>query len=106
MKYKILFFLSIVSILSCKKDKIDIFQEVYEVEFIGEWNAISHPTNFPTGAHFSPMFGFSHITSLDAIGLGLSATEGIKNMAETGSTAALEDEFLDYQSSNMNQVIK
>ncbi len=79
---------------SCSKEKIDNYQEVYEVEMIGTWSSATHPTNFPSNAHFSAMVGLSHVDGLDVINEGLTATEGIKEMAETGATETLDNEFL------------
>lgn len=81
-------------IQGCKKKKTDIYQEVYEVEMLGIWSASTHPTDFPSNAHFSPMVGLSHVTGLDVIRVGLSPTEGVKSMAETGKTDLLDKEFL------------
>lgn len=89
-------FLSII-LSSCKKDKINIYEEVYEVEFVSIWSQSSHPTDFPSGAHFSPMAAISHVAGLDVIGVGLLATEGVQIMAETGSTEQLLKEFDDFR---------
>lgn len=97
MKGNLLFLLILLS-LSCKKDKINIYEEVYEVEFVGTWSAATHPTDFPAGAHFSPMTALSHVAGLDLINLGLLATEGVQNMAETGDNKQLLKEFEDYRS--------
>ena len=98
---KISLLILIVTVLTaCKKDKTSIYDEVYEVEFVGLWSAASHPQDYPSNAHFSPMVGFSHVAGLDAIGQGLSATEGVQSMAETGNTATLIKEIEDYRALN------
>lgn len=79
--------------VSCKKDKLNIYREVYEVEFVGIWSETTHPTDFPAGAHFSPMVALSHVAGLDLIGVGLLATEGVQSMAETGNAELLNIEF-------------
>ncbi|MGB1315269.1 MAG: spondin domain-containing protein [Chitinophagales bacterium] len=97
------FFLFIIIILfsNCKKDKVNIFNEVYDVEFVGLWSAASHPEDYPSGAHFSPIVAYSHKASLNAIGFGLSATEGVQSMAETGNTDALVKEIEDFRALNI-----
>ena len=85
---------------SCSKAKIDKFEEVYEIEMIGNWSATTHPIDFPSNAHFSPLVALSHVAGLDVIGEGLSATEGIKSMAETGNTEQLIKEFIKFQNQN------
>ena len=74
-----------------------MYEEVYEVEFVSLWSQATHPTDYPSGAHFSPMAVLSHAAGLDLIGVGLLATDGVKNMTETGSTEQLEKEFDDYR---------
>lgn len=94
----ILFIITVFFASACTKDKLNIYEEVYDVEFIGTWSETTHPTDFPSGAHFSPVAAISHVEGLELINVGLSATEGVKSMAETGSTDALEEEFDDYRS--------
>lgn len=89
--------LLLVFATACNKTKFDDFQEVYEVEMVGIWSSATHPTDFPSNAHFSPMVGISHVEALDVIGVGLSATEGIQSMAETGATEILATEFDTYR---------
>tara|TARA_B110000908_G_C10153672_1_gene402595 strand:+ start:228 stop:893 length:666 start_codon:yes stop_codon:yes gene_type:complete len=94
MKYLLNFTLILVLLAtSCSESKLGDFQEVYEVEMVGIWSSATHPTDFPSNAHFSRMIGLSHIAALDVVGVGLSATTGIKSMAETGETRTLEAEF-------------
>jgi len=90
-------FIASFFINACSKKKVDKFQEVYDVEMIGNWNNSTHPLDFPTDAHFSSMVGLSHLADLDVIGEGLLATEGIKSMAETGKTKEIIKEFIKFQ---------
>lgn len=78
---------------SCKKEKTDLFSVVYEVEFVSTWSAGTHPTDFPSNAHFSPFVAVSHLTSAQLFTIGLNASDGIKEMAETGATNKLENEI-------------
>jgi len=104
MKY---FIIALLFFAACSKSKTDLYQEVYTVEMIGTWSETTHPTDFPENAHFSPMIGLSHIEGLDVISEGLTATEGIKSMAETGKTDTLDKEFLKFhnQTYSLDRVI-
>ena len=65
----------------------------YTVEFSINWNAEDYPTDYPANDHFSTLIGWSHATSTEFFQVGALASEGIKNMAELGSTSALGDEI-------------
>lgn len=92
---KIFIVLSIIAIglSSCKKDKVDRFSVVYEVEFISEWSNTSHPTDFPNNAHFSPYVAISHIPNYFAFIEGFEASDGVKDIAETGATSQYLNEI-------------
>ena len=64
----------------------------YRVVFDATWSASTHPTNFPGGAHFSPLIGAVHNDSVTFWVLEGVATPGIESMAETGGTATLAAE--------------
>lgn len=96
-KQIIILFIASLLFTACKKDKKSLFEEVYEVRFEATWSQATHPTDFPVNAHFSPMAAISHREDLDLINRGLSASIGIKNMAETGSLDSLEAEFNSYR---------
>ena len=94
MKYFV-FLLSLVVVSSaCNKntDKLPPFDVVYEVTFESYWDAQSHPTDFPSGAHFSPMCILSHNYIGRLYKVDSFATPGIKAMAETGATTPLDEE--------------
>ncbi|MEM7482892.1 MAG: spondin domain-containing protein [Acidobacteriota bacterium] len=58
------------------------------------WSAATHPTDFPPGAHFSPLIGGSHSDQVSFWAPGGTATAGIQAMAETGATTPLRNEVL------------
>lgn len=93
MKKRNFIFIAILTLASCKKEKTDLFSVVYEVEFVSTWSAASHPTDFPSNAHFSPFVALSHLSNAQLFTIGLNASEGIKEMAETGATNELENEI-------------
>ncbi|MFT4969416.1 MAG: hypothetical protein ACI9O4_001163 [Chitinophagales bacterium] len=93
MKESLMIGLFLLSLNACTKDQIDRFSVVYEVEFVSTWSASSHPTDFPSGAHFSPFVAVSHLSSSRLFIEGLSASEGLRNVAETGNTDKINEEL-------------
>ena len=65
----------------------------YTVTFKMQWNSTDFPTDYPSNAHFSPLIGWSHPATSDFFKVGITATDGIKEMAETGATGTLETEL-------------
>ena len=55
----------------------------YKLTFKGEWTSTSHPQDFPSGPHFSPVVGCSHNSSYIMWKPGIQATPGVKQVAET-----------------------
>ena len=66
----------------------------YEIEFIAEWSASTHPTSFPSNPHFSPLIGATHTNQISLWTPAGIATNGIEVMAETGSPSTLRNEVL------------
>ncbi|MCT4615240.1 MAG: spondin domain-containing protein [Marinifilaceae bacterium] len=71
-----------------KSDKI-----AYEIVFKGKWTAVTHPTDYPSNAHFSPIVCLSHSENVSLFKEGTKASEGIESMAETGATSILDSEL-------------
>ncbi len=65
----------------------------YRVTFTATWSADTHPIDFPSNAHFSPMIGVTHDDTVVFWEDGGLATDGMESMAETGATATLNGEF-------------
>ncbi|MXX77741.1 MAG: hypothetical protein F4Z33_01860, partial [Gemmatimonadales bacterium] len=65
----------------------------YRVAFEATWSASTHPTNFPGGAHFSPLIGAVHNAGVTFWARDGTATPGIESMAETGGTSTLTAEI-------------
>ena len=65
----------------------------YRVAFAATWSASTHPTNFPGGAHFSPLIGAVHNAGVTFWARDGAATPGIESMAETGGTGTLAAEI-------------
>ena len=65
----------------------------YLVTFTINWNSTDFPTDYPSNAHFSRLIGWSHDAEEPLFTLGTMASDGIKNMAETGGISPLEDEL-------------
>src|SRR5262245_9867614 len=62
----------------------------YNVRFEATWSAATHPIDFPTNAHFSPLIGGTHDAAVRLWGDGVLASQGIKDMAERGLTSPLD----------------
>ncbi|XP_022654943.1 spondin-1-like isoform X3 [Varroa jacobsoni] len=80
----------------------------YEVAFEGLWSRYTHPKSYPENewdVRFSNITGASHAASYRIWEYGGFATEGVRHLAETGLTKALETE-LKLQSGNIRTVIK
>lgn len=80
-----------VSLVSCTKQQN--FPVKYSISFTSTWSAQTHPTDYPQDAHFTPFEVFSHKASTEAYTVGYIATDGIKDMAETGRLTKLEEEI-------------
>ena len=64
----------------------------YKVEFMGDWSADTHPTNFPEAAHFSPLIGAVHNDQASFWQSGEMASAGLEAVAETGKPTMLRGE--------------
>jgi len=67
---------------------------IYEVTFDATWSAATHPSAYPSGAHFSPLIGTTHNDQVTFWEPGGIATAGIEQMAETGGTGTLTSEIV------------
>ena len=65
----------------------------YRVTFNATWSAETHPTNFPSGPHFSGLVGATHHGDVRLWETGEIASEGIELMAETGGQTELLHEI-------------
>jgi len=62
---------------------------IYQLTFESNWSPATHPSNFPSNAHFSGLIGTTHNASVSYWTPGQVASGGIKQMAETGSKSEL-----------------
>lgn len=88
----LLLFITVILFIQCKKDDTKI---TYEVTFDINWNEKDFPIKYPSNPHFSKIIGWSHSSSNDFFDLETMASEGIKKMAELGSTGPLSEEISD-----------
>ncbi|KAL0268413.1 UNVERIFIED_CONTAM: hypothetical protein PYX00_010368 [Menopon gallinae] len=80
----------------------------YEVTFEGLWSRHTHPKHFPSNGwltRFSDIIGASHTSEYRFWQYGGLASEGLRQVAETGSTRMLESE-LKSESENIRTIIK
>lgn len=67
---------------------------VYKIEFISNWSSTAHPTDYPTSsAHWSPLIGTTHKNASAFLQLGLLASDGVEQVAETGGTTIITQEI-------------
>ena len=66
---------------------------VYRIVFEATWSRQTHPTDFPSGPHFSPLIGAVHSGRASFWELGETSSRGMESMAETGATSLLTGEI-------------
>ena len=64
----------------------------YRVTFETTWSSATHPTDFPSDAHFSPLIGATHSAAARFWQPLAIASDGIEAMAERGRTSPLDTE--------------
>lgn len=64
----------------------------YRVTFASTWSAATHPDGFPPDPHFSGLIGAAHDATATLWQSGEIASDGIEQMAETGSKTLLRNE--------------
>ena len=77
----------------------------YELTFTSTWTADTHPTNYPSSAHFSGLIGGTHNSSVEFWSTGSTASDGIKSMAELGAKGTLRSEINQAKANNNADVI-
>ncbi len=65
---------------------------VYDITFTSVWNTNDHGT-LPSGAHWSSLVGANHANENEFWQLNTQASNAIKNVAELGNNAALQQEI-------------
>jgi hypothetical protein len=68
-------------------------EATYRLTFNAKWNATDFPTGFPGNPHFSPVVGATHNDQDFLWKTGEPSTDGVKNVAETGSTDSYKAEL-------------
>jgi len=62
----------------------------YDVRFDATWSQETHPIDWPSNAHWSPLIGGTHDASVHFWAVSELASQGIKDMAERGLTSPLD----------------
>lgn len=65
----------------------------FQVTFESTWSASTHPTDYPSNAHYSPLVGTTHNSSYTMWASGAAASAGVKLVAETGGTSTMNEEI-------------
>ena len=67
---------------------------LYKIEFNSNWSSITHPTDYPSSsAHWSPLIGTTHKNAAPFLQLGVLASPGVEQVAETGGTSIITNEI-------------
>ncbi len=69
------------------------FTARYQVVFNATWSQQTHPTNWPSSAHWSGLVGGTHNSNVHFWRDGETASEGIRLMAEQGQKTTLLNEI-------------
>lgn len=111
MKVVYLAGLLLVLLLGCSKNENTVTQlepelnARYRLTFNATWSVLTHPNEFPSSAHFSGLIGMTHNSSVMFFSKGEVASDGIKNMAETGSKNPLESEIQNFISNGTGSTL-
>lgn len=65
----------------------------YKIEFISNWSSSTHPTDYPDGAHWSSLIGTTHKDVSAFLELGVIATDGVEQVAESGGITIIKQEI-------------
>lgn len=65
----------------------------YKIEFISNWSSATHPTDYPSTAHWSSLIGTTHTNAAQFLQFGLVASPGVEQVAETGGTSIIKTEI-------------
>lgn len=65
----------------------------YRVTFKGTWTTVSTPGGLPGGAHFTTLIGATHSNQVTFWQVGGTASAGVENVAELGSTGTFKSEI-------------
>ena len=68
------------------------FSARYQVVFYSIWSQATHPTNWPSNAHWSGLVGGTHNSTVHFFREGETASEGIRLLAELGQKTTLLNE--------------
>jgi hypothetical protein len=69
------------------------FTARYQLVFNATWSQATHPTNWPSNAHWSGLVGGVHNDSIHFFRVGETSSEGIRLMAELGQKTTLLSEI-------------
>jgi len=71
----------------------EVGEATYRLTFNATWNATDFPKGFPSNPHFSPFVGATHNDQDFLWKTNEPSTNGIKNVAESGSTTSYKSEL-------------
>ncbi len=65
----------------------------YSLVFTASWSPATHPTDYPSAAHFTPLVGLTHDSAFALWSEGGLATPGAQLVAERGDTSVISTEI-------------
>ncbi len=105
LSFIFLIFLSLFLVTSCKKRSVAVITATpidsvaaYKIIITGLWKMPQHTV--PAGNHFTKFVGMVHTDSSHIFVLGTLASVGVKNVAEEGKIAVLQNEIANYISTS------
>ncbi len=78
----------------------------YDVTFKGNWNTDSTPGGVVSGAHFTTLIGAVHNSSVTFWAAGGTATSGVEQVAELGSTGTFKTEINNAASGTVKSTVQ
>lgn len=98
MKYRFIYYFVLacaVTLGACgdNHDNLNNDGVWYRVTFNFNWNEDDFPIDYPSGAHFSPLVGFSHMPIATMLSANTIATDGVRDMAERGDNEVICDDI-------------
>lgn len=84
-----------LSFVFCFLFSVSIFAQdaTYKIEFISNWSAANHPTDYPSTAHWSSLIGTTHTNAAQFLQFGVVASPGVEQVAETGGISIITTEI-------------
>ena len=91
--WRLVFLLLLTACGNSDPESSDQSIATFKVTFTATWDESTHPSDFPSNPHFSPLVGLTHTDKFFLWNDVEAVTDGFKEMAETGKTGPLVTEI-------------